>query len=64
MASDTKSDILTVRELSKLLRIGINNAYKLVRNGTIPSVRVGRQYRITRQAVLDWLEKSSPDNCA
>lgn len=64
MEIDNKSDVLTVRELSKLLRIGINNAYKLIRNGTIPSVRVGRQYRIARQAVLDWLEKSSPDNRA
>lgn len=49
--------VLTVRELSKMLRIGINGAYQLVRDGTISSVRVGRQYRIPRKAVLQYLEQ-------
>lgn len=48
-------DILTVKELSKLLRIGINAAYRLVRSGVIHSVRVGRQYRIPRSAVDEYL---------
>ena len=48
--------VLTVHELSKMLRIGINGAYQLVRDGTISSVRVGRQYRIPRKAVLQYLE--------
>lgn len=51
------AEVLTVRELSKVLRIGINGAYQLVRDGTISSVRVGRQYRIPRKAVLEYLEQ-------
>ena len=50
-------DILTVKELSKLLRIGINAAYRLVRSGVIHSVRVGRQYRIPRSAVDKYLSE-------
>lgn len=50
-------DILTVKELSKLLRIGINAAYRLVRSGVIHSVRVGRQYRIPRSAVDEYLSE-------
>lgn len=60
---ESKMDILTVRDLAKLLRIGINSAYALVRNGTIHSVRVGRQYRIPKYAVDVYLQKNS-EHCA
>lgn len=52
---DSLPATLTVRELSKILRIGINSAYDLVKNGTIFSVRVGRQYRIPRSAIEKYL---------
>lgn len=57
--TSTPNSILTVRELSVLLRIGINSAYDLVRTGIIPSVRVGRQYRIPLRSVEDYLNKVS-----
>ena len=47
--------ILTVSELSEVLRIGRNTAYELVRSGAIQSIRIGRQIRIPRQAVCDYL---------
>lgn len=53
---DSLPATLTVKELSKFLRIGINAAYELVKNGTIFSVRVGRQYRIPRSAVEKYLD--------
>lgn len=55
---DMMYSVLTVRELAAILRIGINNAYQLVREGTIRSVRVGRQYRIPRRAVDEYLENN------
>lgn len=58
-----ESDVITVKELATLLRIGVNNAYSLVRNGTIHSVRVGRQYRIPKYAVDAYLQKNS-EHCA
>ncbi len=53
---DSLPATLTVKELSKFLRIGINAAYELVKDGTIFSVRVGRQYRIPRSAVEKYLD--------
>lgn len=47
--------VLTVKQLSKLLHVGINTAYAIVRQGDIRSVRVGRQYRIPTQAVQEYL---------
>ena len=35
-------DIVNIIQLKEMLGIGINLAYKLVRNKTIPSLKVGR----------------------
>lgn len=55
------STVLTIRELAKFLRIGINNAYGLVRSGKVRCVRVGRQYRIPRDAVEDYLHQQKTE---
>jgi len=41
-------DVVTVRELCAMLKIGRNTAYGLVQSGLIPAVLVGRQYRIRK----------------
>ncbi len=48
-------EILNPKELSKFLKIGITTTYRLLRTGKIKSARVGRQYRIRREAVLEYL---------
>lgn len=50
--------VLTVSELAQYLGIGKNTAYKLVNNGIIPSVRVGRQIRISRDVLVDFWSSS------
>jgi excisionase family DNA binding protein len=48
--------MLCVEDLMPILSIGRNRAYKLVRNGEIPSVRIGRLYRIPRSAVVSFIK--------
>ena len=48
---------LTVEEAGQILRVGRNTAYELARCGKLPSVRVGKQIRIPRQALLDYLSR-------
>ena len=48
---------LRVADLMPLLGIGRNTAYELIRSGQIRSVRIGRQIRIPREALLDFLRK-------
>ena len=50
---------LTVEEAGQILRVGRNTAYELVRCGKLPSVRVGKQIRIPRQALLDYLSRQN-----
>ncbi len=52
---DDLPDILTVDDLTVFLGIGKNSAYDLVRSGKLRSIRIGRQIRITKDAVLAFL---------
>ena len=48
---------LRVEDLMPILGIGSNTAYELIRSGQIRSVRIGRQIRIPREALLEFLRK-------
>ena len=50
--------IMTVEDLMPILLIGRNTAYELVRSGKIKSIRVGRQIRISRDALIAFLKDS------
>jgi excisionase family DNA binding protein len=49
MASD--HEVLTIEEVSDLLRIHRSTVYKLTRNGKIPSFRIGSDWRFRRDAI-------------
>ena len=48
-------DIVNIIQLKEMLGIGINLAYKLVRNETIPSLIVGREYKIPKRIFIYYL---------
>lgn len=47
--------VLTVSDVSKILGIGMNTAYDLIRSGAIKSIRVGRQIRVPKAAFLEFI---------
>lgn len=47
--------VLTISDLAKILDIGKNTAYDLIRCGAIKSFRVGRQIRVSKSAFLEFL---------
>ena len=51
-------DVVTVKEMQKMLRIGRNTAYKLVNSGKIPSVQVGASYLIAKKNIEKFLSTS------
>jgi len=53
------SDVVTVEQLSEMLKIGRNTAYELVRANIIPSVRVGRGIRIPKTAIITYLNQNT-----
>jgi len=51
-------DILDVKDIQTIMRIGRRQAYDLVSSGTIPSIRIGkRRIKILKSAFIQWLEK-------
>ena len=48
-------DVLTVNDLMDYLAIGKNTAYKLIRQGNIKIFSIGRNYKIPKQAVIDYI---------
>ena len=49
---------LRAEDLMPILDIGRNTAYELVRSGKIRSIRIGRQLRIPKQALINYLTSS------
>ena len=58
MLNNTK-DILTLKDLQKLLHIGKNTALRLVQSGEIEAFRVGNQWRILRESVISYIKRQT-----
>ena len=59
MLNNTK-DILTIKDLQKLLHIGRNTALRLVQDGDVEAFKVGRQWRVTRESVVRYIMRKNP----
>lgn len=46
---------LTVAEVAAMMRVSKMTVYRLVHDGRLPAVRVGRSFRVQEQAVHDYL---------
>lgn len=51
-------DVLTIKQLCKILRIGTNSAYKLIHNNTIGHIRIGHNIRIPKSCVIAYLSSA------
>jgi len=58
--NDTPDNVLTIEELAIYLKISKSTLYKLVREGKIPSQKVGRHWRFRKKAIDRWLEENGP----
>lgn len=49
-------DVLTVPEAAKLLRIGKNQAYELVKNGSLEAIKLGKKFIVPKPALIDFCQ--------
>ena len=47
--------VLSVSEVAQVLSLGRDTTYHLIHSGLIRSFRVGRQYRVPKAAVMEYL---------
>lgn len=52
---------LTVAEVAELMRVSRMTVYRMVHSGEIPSVRVGRSFRVPQRAVEEMLSQGLGD---
>ena len=52
---DTGPEVLTGEQLAELLQVDVKTVRELAARGEIPGRKIGREWRFSRRAVLDWL---------
>jgi excisionase family DNA binding protein len=60
----TVDEILTIREVSALLKIGEKTAYTMAQAGELPGFKVRGQWRFRRSDIDEWIrgQLSKPDS--
>lgn len=51
-------NILTIEDLKNTLKLSDKQANALMRNKDFPSVKIGKEYRVEEQALLEWMQKT------
>ena len=51
-------DLMTVSDMRSALSISRSLSYKLIREGTVQSIRVGNIIRIPKVCIVDFMEKA------
>ncbi|MXV19172.1 helix-turn-helix domain-containing protein [Deinococcus xianganensis] len=49
--------MLRASQVSQLLQIGRNQVYELARSGQLPSIRLGRTLRFSREGLSTWIKE-------
>ena len=55
--TDNSRQFITTAEAISCLRVNARTLYRFIQSGDLPAVRIGRQWRIRRNELEDWLER-------
>ena len=55
--AEPAGEILTIEELAVYLKIPKSTLYKLVRDGSVPSKKVGKHWRFHKEAIDQWMKQ-------
>lgn len=50
-------ELLSISELQEILCIGRNSAYSLLNQGKIPAFRIGRNWKIPKEALIQYIQQ-------
>jgi len=62
MTAEKDDEILTLQEAADFLKVGRNAMSKMVNEGKIPGKKVGREWRFSKQALIEWLKNGKQDS--
>ncbi|MGZ8365258.1 MAG: helix-turn-helix domain-containing protein [Nitrospira sp.] len=58
-ATARESEILTVMEVARFLRVPKSTVYKLARIGDLPASKIGKHWRFLRRDIHEWMHGRS-----
>jgi len=53
-------DVLDVKQVSQLLSVSTKTVYRLLRNGDLDSLKIGREFRIPKVNVMRYVKVFNP----
>ena len=59
MMFEQYDDILTVEDIAEILKIGMTQAYKIVRSGNLKGYKEGKDWKIPKQALKQYVMSQS-----
>ena len=54
---ETRPTIMTLDEVAKYLRIHKSTVYRMTKEGKIPAIKIGNQWRFKKNKIDEWLSK-------
>lgn len=61
MREETRPTIMTVSELAKYLRLHEQTVYRMAKEGSIPSYKVGNRWRFDKPSIDVWLRSQKSE---
>ena len=56
-------DILDVKQVSALLGVSTKTVYRLLRDGSLDSLKIGREFRVPKVNVMKYVKVFGPTLC-
>lgn len=56
---ETYDDILTITDVAEILKTGTTQVYKIVRSGQLKGYKEGKDWKITKQALIRYVTERS-----
>lgn len=64
MLIDQFEDILTIDDACEILRIGRGQCYGLLRTGKLKAFKIGKVWKIPKEAVIEFIKTKGYENTA
>lgn len=56
--ANNEIEMYEIRDIQRILKIGRNNVYKLIKLPNFPVIKIGTKYIIPRKQFEQWVDKS------
>ena len=59
MILESLPDIITVKQLAEFLQTSDQTISRFLKNGKLKGFKIGREWRISKEAVTQWIDKNN-----